>query len=220
MGVEGPDHRDGRVVNREQRQDRGERRVHVQDVEPLAGEDLAQRRARPGAAGHPGDRPAAQERARRADPDHVLGPVLVRPGRARHRPGDDLDDVPEPSRLAGEAVDVLRHGAVARVVVLGDDADAHGAPPSARQRLLARPLERDDARLALPERPQPDAHGRAAQQERQERERGERPREEGQQDECHRTRRPTGEEDGAALGDAAPLDGRAGEAQVAAGGRW
>ena len=62
--------------------------------------------------------------------------------------------------------------------------------------------------------------GRAAQQKRQERERGERPREQGQQDEYHRTRRPTGEEDGAALGDAAPLDGRAGEAQVAAGGRW
>src|SRR6266508_1178388 len=53
-----------------------------------------------------------------------------------------------------------------------------GPPPSARQRFLPRPLERDDARLAGAERPEQDA----------------------------------------ALGHAAPLDRRAGEAQVTACG--
>ena len=66
-----------------------------------------------------------------------------------------------------------------------------GRRPPARQRLLARPLERDDARLAGAERAEPDAHGGAAQQERQERERGERPREEGRQARYDRGGRPT-----------------------------
>ena len=124
IGVEGRDVHAVRLAEQEQRQERDERFVEVQDVEPLAGQQLADladvaRRER--------ERPdRAIGRHAEADPDAqdvaLGGPLRAVAG------GDDPDVVAAQPQVLVEIADVLRDAARFRVDVRADEADLHGRP--------------------------------------------------------------------------------------------
>ena len=124
IGVEGGDVHALRLPEQEQRQERDERFVQVQDVEPLAGQQLADladvaRRER--------ERPdRAIGRHAEADPDAqdvALGGSL-----RAVAGGDDPDVVAAQAQVLVEVADVLGDAARLRVDVRAHEADLHCRP--------------------------------------------------------------------------------------------
>ena len=138
VGVERGDVHAARLPEEEQRQERHERLVEVQDVEPLALQqvaDLAQvaRRERERA-----DRPVRTHREAHPEPDDV---ALRRSLRAVAG-GQDADVVATQAQVLVQEADVLGDPAAFRVDVRADETDLHGwsgPDPASKRGGRARP---------------------------------------------------------------------------------
>ena len=125
VGVERGDVDALRLAQDHQRQERHERLVEVEDVEPLPLEHLADLRDVAGRDRHRPDRPVGRHREALAQPDDVaLGGALE-----AVRRGQDPDVVAAQPEVLVEVADVLGDAARQRVDVRRDEPDLH-RPPS------------------------------------------------------------------------------------------
>ena len=115
-----------RLAQDHERQERHERLVEVEDVEPLVLQQRPHLGHEPGRDGHRPDRPVGRHREPLAEADDVaLGGPLEAVGR-----GEDADGVAAQAEVLVQVVDVLGHAAGERVDVRRDEPDLHRPAPS------------------------------------------------------------------------------------------
>ena len=119
--MEGRDVDAPRLAQQHEREERHERLVEVQDVEPLAVERVPDLGDEPGREGDRPHRAVGRHREALAEPDHV---AIGRPLEAVRR-GEDPDVVAAQPEVLVQVPDVLRDAAGERVDVRGDEADLH-----------------------------------------------------------------------------------------------
>src|SRR5437762_11522855 len=117
-------HRDARAPRGERSREaerRGEPAVHVHDVEPAGPKDLLETPAEPPPGRHTRHAAVGVDHPARPDANHELGVAVV----LAHPRGDDRRRMSPAVELEGEIVYVLGHASELRIVVLGDQGDAH-----------------------------------------------------------------------------------------------
>lgn len=121
-------HGTARVLERQQRQHRHERVVHVQQVALLLPQQPGKLPPQVAAEGDSRDAAVVAQGNRPAETAHA-GARLHRAG--RHAAADHDDVVAEPLELRRDLADVLAHPARVRVIELADHPDLHaGAAPA------------------------------------------------------------------------------------------
>ena len=126
VGMEGGHVDAARLAQHEQRQERHERLVQVEEVEPFALEEVTDLADVTGRERERPDRTVRRHAEADADAQDV---TLGRPLRAVTG-GDDPDVVTAQPEVLVEVSDVLRDAARFGIDVRADEADLHGAPPS------------------------------------------------------------------------------------------
>jgi len=121
VGVECPDHRAIRFLDRHHRQHRTERRVDVNDVVLPQTEDSLQILAQLESPRKSRLRSVGIDRLASADAHDVR--LVARAGDVRR---DDVDLMPISPRFAGKEVHVLADSAEVRIVILGNEGDSEG----------------------------------------------------------------------------------------------